>query len=173
MGNFELQFWMYGCQPKNRGKTHQHWWFISWKTLWTNGWFGGVLPPPIFGSTPVSRWINYTKKTPKWKTHKFGLGWCQATEHSGAPNTPLRCVFAPPQPTSGKPQKKGYPRFVVSILLSNLKHLLQVDCALKHRAFMFILLGGEKCCRLTNIPASNPCTLVSTKGLLILHDFGR
>ena len=26
--------------------------FISWKTLWTNGWFGGVKNP-IFGLTPI------------------------------------------------------------------------------------------------------------------------
>ena len=28
---------------KNRGKP-QNGWFISWKTLWTNGWFGGKHP---------------------------------------------------------------------------------------------------------------------------------
>ncbi len=41
----------YGC--------FQKYWYpkmdgLSWKTLWTNGWFGG--PTPIFGSTPI--WIG-------------------------------------------------------------------------------------------------------------------
>ena len=27
-------------------------WFISWKSLWTNGWFGGVFPP-ILGNTHI------------------------------------------------------------------------------------------------------------------------
>ncbi len=34
----------------------QNGWFISWKTLWTNGWFGGV---PIFLDTPI---YNHLKK---------------------------------------------------------------------------------------------------------------
>ena len=33
---------------KNRGKTPQNGWFIWWKTLFFNGWFGGTI---IFGNT--------------------------------------------------------------------------------------------------------------------------
>ncbi len=44
---------------KNRGKTPK---MDSeknlWKTLWTNGWFGGPKTTPSFGSTPISRRLS-------------------------------------------------------------------------------------------------------------------
>ncbi len=33
------------------------WMVFSWKTLWTNGWFGGVFPPLFLG------WHPYLRKT--------------------------------------------------------------------------------------------------------------
>ena len=40
-----------GVEPKI-GEKPQNEWFISWKTLWTNGWFGGKTP--IFRNTQVT-----------------------------------------------------------------------------------------------------------------------
>ena len=41
--------WMF---PKIGVFTPQNGWWKEWKTLWTNGWFGGNTS--IFGSTPIS-----------------------------------------------------------------------------------------------------------------------
>ena len=57
-----LQFpsWrLLGCWTKNRGrKTPQNGWWKSWfKTLWTNGWFGGVSH--YFWKHPLSIWKGH------------------------------------------------------------------------------------------------------------------
>ncbi len=66
-----------GCWTKNRGFSNpQNGWFISWfQTLWTNGWFGGCLITPIFGSTPMSTKVFYDVpcKTCQWNVEGSGV----------------------------------------------------------------------------------------------------
>ena len=51
------------------GKSGGFQWFISWKTLWTNGWFGG-LKPSIFGNTHLG-----DRSIPKKNTVHKGHGY--------------------------------------------------------------------------------------------------
>ena len=52
MLNIEAFWDMYmGVEPKIGGKPPKMDGVFSWKTLWTNGWFGG--PTPLFGNTHI------------------------------------------------------------------------------------------------------------------------
>ena len=64
----------------------QNGWFISWKTLWTNGWFGGKQPKPSLPTVPVREGRSHTQDIPpltnqngmsqkSWKTNCRGTVW--------------------------------------------------------------------------------------------------
>ena len=64
----------YGWPSKNRGSFYSQnaWWKFHGKTLWTNGWFGGII---ILGNTQTVDWKNILHQLIWQKTSHYLQGF--------------------------------------------------------------------------------------------------